>query len=180
MSRSAEAWRTDWKAFVDHIASLRAAGRSDQEICEELAGKRVSFEGRIETFMLDDDCAPGLQMRMTPVTASLPRGKVLRTSFVGLNLERRDISSWKRFAIGDRIRFTGAVSLSSGIMPGIWITPRPGSPRRLTMVIGLDRARPVDRVGSFTGGRHPRPSINMRKTRRKADPSRDDPPRSRH
>jgi hypothetical protein len=87
MSRSAEAWRTDWKAFVDHIASLRAAGRSDQEICEELAGKRVSFEGRIEAFMLDDDCAPGLQMRMTPVTASLPRGKVLRASFAGLNVE---------------------------------------------------------------------------------------------
>ena len=109
-----------WNEFVKSIAELYKAGKTEEEISQELGGSLLEGRGKVKRVENDSEYTPFIQVNMPRITVPHGRKKIV-ANFLCLNFSSLTTSQVEGYREGTSINFKTHIIFKNGPFPGISI-----------------------------------------------------------
>lgn len=135
-------WQFDWTIFCECVAADLNGGLGPTEMTQKYGGHEVTWQGVVAEIKLGCKHLPGVRLVMSSVPLSLTNGQLLHVDHLHLVVPPDLVSSWAGSALGDKVRFSAALSSGNGPFSGISVGTY-GTDSDAWLEVGTRRARRV-------------------------------------
>lgn len=110
-----------WNEFIEKIAEMYKAGKSEDEISDSLGGSVIEDNGAIERIETNSEYTPFIQLNMPSI--SIPHGnKEIVSNFLCLNFSTLKPIQVEGHSKGSIINFRTRIIYKNGPFPGISVS----------------------------------------------------------
>ena len=115
----ADRWKSDWRVFVQMIATEFDKGKEEGELSRDFGDNQVRWKGKISDIQLHAEYAAGVRLDMPSVEATVRSNLTLIADEASVGVSESTVATWDSARVGDQVEFECTLTSGNDMFPGI-------------------------------------------------------------